>query len=54
MATSETIRIQAQLMSSLQIDKTTCLEWVKDQVENIASDHFLAAKYTQEKFFYVC
>ena len=50
MATSETIRIQAQLMSSLQIDKATGLNWIKDQVENIASDHFLAAKYVQEKF----
>ena len=37
-------------MSSLQIDKATCLNWIKDQVENIASDHFLAAKYVQEKF----
>ncbi len=50
MSSSENVRIQAQLISSIQIDKTTCFEWIKEQMDNIASEHFRAAKYTIEDF----
>ena len=50
MSSSENIRIQAQLISSIQIDKTTCFEWIKEQMDNIVSEHFRAAKYTIEEF----
>lgn len=50
MSSSENVRIQAQLISSIQIDKTTCFEWIKEQMDNIASEHFRAAKYNIEDF----
>lgn len=50
MATSEDVRIQAQLLSSIQIDKTTCYEWIKDQIQNIVNENFRAGKLIIEDF----
>lgn len=49
MKTSEDVRIGAQLISSIQIDPATCFNWVKEEIQNIAYDHYKAAKYVKEK-----
>ena len=49
MKTSEDIRIGAQLISSIQIDPTTCFNWVTGEISDIALNHFKAGKYTIEK-----
>lgn len=48
MKTSEDIRIGAQLISSIQIDPTTCFNWVQGEISDIASNHFKAGKYVRE------
>lgn len=50
MPSSEDIRIAAQLISSLVLDKTTCFIWIKEQINNTAMEHFRAGKYVCEYF----
>ncbi len=48
MKTSEDIRIGAQLISSIQIDPTTCFNWVQGEISDIVSNHFKAGRYVRE------
>lgn len=44
------LRIQAQLLSSLQIDPSTAYKWATDELNNIAAEYFRAGVYTKEPF----
>lgn len=48
--TPDELRIQAQLICSTPIDKAVAFGWVKDEIQNIASEYFKAGKYVTEKF----
>lgn len=48
--TIDDLRIQAQLLSSLQIDSATAYKWVTDEIESIAAEFFRAGTYTREEF----
>lgn len=50
MKNTEEIRIQAQLLTGLQIDPVTCYELVSKQLPNIAREYFRAGKYVRERF----
>lgn len=44
------LRIRAQLISSIQIDKATAYKWASEEILNIAADYFRAGVYTKETF----
>lgn len=46
---ADELRIQAQLISSTPIDKAVSFGWVKDEIQNIASEYFKAGQYVIEK-----
>jgi hypothetical protein len=48
--TIDELRIQAQLISSLQIDPSTAYKWATDELLNIAAEYFRAGEYTKEPF----
>lgn len=48
MATIKEIRIQAQLLSSIQIDPATAYHWATDEMLNIAAEYPRAGVYTKE------
>lgn len=47
--TVDTLRIQAQLLCSLQIDPSTAYKWTMDELLNIAAEYPRAGVWTKEK-----
>ena len=50
MATSESIRIDAQLLAGVQIDQATCFRIIREHIPNLVEQHFRAGKLTKEEF----
>ena len=48
--TSDKLRIDAQLLTGLQIEEVTAFRWVKDAMRYIVRNHFLAAPITTITF----
>lgn len=46
---SEDIRIHAQLLSGLQIEKATCFRWIREEIPVLVSKYFRAGKFIVEE-----
>ncbi len=50
MATSESIRIDAQLLAGVQIDQATCFRILREHIPHLVEQHFRAGKLVREEF----
>ena len=50
MATSESIRIDAQLLTGVNIDQATCMHLLMEHIPNLVEEHFRAGKLVREEF----